>query len=93
MYSMHRKHFCSFAKPFDSDRLGVFQISGDRVPRISTSRLPCAKGEQMKDEEVKAAAPPPETQKPAPIWGGFIVDILQKLLEFNQLPYGIKKKF
>lgn len=47
----------------------------------------------MKDEEIKVTAPATETQKSAPIWGGFIIDILKKWLGFNQLPYGIKKKF
>lgn len=49
----------------------------------------------MKEEEGKTTAIPTtaEPQKPAPIWGGFIIDILKKWLEFNQLPYGIKKKF
>lgn len=31
----------------------------------------------------------PET----PYWGKIVVDILKKLLEFNQLVYGIKKSF
>ena len=28
-----------------------------------------------------------------PYWGRIIVEILKKLLEFNQLTYGTKKKF
>ena len=28
-----------------------------------------------------------------PYWGKIVVDILKKLLEFNQLFYGIKKSF
>lgn len=47
----------------------------------------------MKDEEKKTTAPTTESKEPAPIWGGFIIDILKKLLGFNQLLYGIKKKF
>ena len=47
----------------------------------------------MKNEEEKMATPTTETNKPAPIWGGFIIDILKILLGFNQLHYGIKKKF
>ncbi|MFH0784876.1 MAG: hypothetical protein V2B20_23375 [Pseudomonadota bacterium] len=49
----------------------------------------------MNNEEGKITAPPlpTEPQKPAPIWGGFIIDILKKWLGFNQLSYGIKKKF
>jgi hypothetical protein len=36
------------------------------------------------------------TTKPAsasPYWGSFIVEILKKLLEFNQISYGTKKTF
>lgn len=36
------------------------------------------------------------TTKPAsasPYWGSIIVEILKKLLEFNQLSYGTKKTF
>jgi hypothetical protein len=29
----------------------------------------------------------------SPYWGSFIVEILKKLLEFNQLRYGTKKTF
>jgi hypothetical protein len=47
----------------------------------------------MQPESDKMTVPAAETQKPAPIWGGFIVDILKKLLEYNQLTSGIKKKF
>lgn len=49
----------------------------------------------MNDEDKKTAAPPAATkdEKPAPIWGGFIIEILKKWLGFNQLTYGIKKKF
>ncbi len=47
----------------------------------------------MKDEETKIANPSTEAAKPEKIWGGFIIDILKKWLGFNQLTYGIKKKF
>ncbi len=33
------------------------------------------------------------SQAEAPYWGKIIVDILKKLLEFNQLTYGAKKSF
>jgi hypothetical protein len=47
----------------------------------------------MKVEEGKIATPTTESKEPTPFWGSFIIDILKKLLEFNQLPSGIKKKF
>jgi hypothetical protein len=51
------------------------------------------KGEKMKDQQGKIAAPTTESTKEEKIWGGFIIDILKKWLGFNQLTYGIKKKF
>ncbi len=47
----------------------------------------------MKAEEKKLTATTTENEKPGPIWGGFIIDILKKWLGFNQLSYGTKKKF
>jgi hypothetical protein len=47
----------------------------------------------MKDEEGKKVVSPAEPNKEEKIWGGFIIDILKKWLGFNQLQYGIKKKF
>jgi hypothetical protein len=47
----------------------------------------------MTDIESKTAFPKEKARQSSLIWGGFIIDILQKLLEFNQMPWGIKKKF
>lgn len=47
----------------------------------------------MPDGAIKTAVPKEKAQQSSPIWGGFIIDILKKLLEFNQMPWGIKKKF
>ncbi len=47
----------------------------------------------MKDKGEKTIVPATETKEPTRIWGGFIIDILKKLLEFNQMGSGVKKKF
>ena len=47
----------------------------------------------MKDEEIKIAEPVTQATKPEKIWGGVIIDILKKWLDYNQLTYGTKKKF
>ena len=47
----------------------------------------------MTDKEMKTADSIEEEQKKPRIWGGFIIDIFKILLEFNQMPWGIKKKF
>ncbi len=47
----------------------------------------------MKDQELLITPATPEPQDTPPVWGQWIVDILKKWLEFNQLPSGIKKKF
>jgi hypothetical protein len=47
----------------------------------------------MKQESDKTTVPAVEANKPSLIWGGFIIDILKKLLEYNQMVSGIKKKF
>ena len=45
------------------------------------------------EEEKKSTSPASEQAKDAPYWGRFIVEIFKKLLEFNQLSWGSKKKF
>jgi len=44
-------------------------------------------------EEKKSTAPAKEQIEETPYWGRFIVEIFKKLLGFNQLSSGIKKKF
>ena len=47
----------------------------------------------MKDQGAKITEPTTATSKPEKFCGGYLIDILKKWLQFNQLTYGIKKKF
>lgn len=49
--------------------------------------------EKMMEEAKKTTTPASEQTQEAPYWGRFIVEIFKKLLGFNQLSSGIKKKF
>jgi len=49
--------------------------------------------EKMMEEGKKSTAPAKEQIEETPYWGRFIVEIFKKLLGFNQLSSGIKKKF
>jgi len=49
--------------------------------------------EKMMEEGKKCTAPANEQIEETPYWGRFIVEIFKKLLGFNQLSSGIKKKF